>query len=966
MTISVLDVQRVLTTGTGTTVTVTLNNLSGSSVVIVAACSARTVNTAFTITDVTWAGGSMGAADVSRSDNLNGFPAGISALYSVAIGNPSNATETVVMTLSTSNAMRAVTVYALGGVTQSAFVHDTATQGTITGATNTSISLNTSQATDLTLSVVTCASQLTGTPGAGQTPSQEATTDPVTGTHMASYVLPGNEPSQNMTWSWGSSSFVHAGATYIDAGVVPPAIALLDEDTVVGTGTNGDPVTVSLGPLTGSDVCIILCASGNKEANKIAPTTATWDGNPMDPAVLAAGNANFNTGDQLGEIWVLPIGDVSGLTADVVWTLSATDPTGAGRICYAAAYTGINQGGAVFDTAKFEEGSFSSGTTVSTTVNVPDDSLVISCMGANEAVAPMTFDNGPGETVHANLNNGVGNGTDCAIAVATLNPGATPTQTMGWTWGIGAVRAHAVASFNIADPITITETISSKGTNAIINVTDTDITVNGTGMQGTGDTVVVYADSTNYTTATKVVQLTSSVTATSVNWDEPNLGTIGRGMHYIFVVKNFGLGSESRSDAFAVQVEAFTDAKNIVKRVYTTDGTTGNVIVVDNTPFVPKAAIIQWVGTNDTNSLVAPAHLGMCFVATNNSGGIDIVSSTSPSINRRRQALGSGSLIIMSESSSSGTDQVTGTPTLTSNGLDINFTNNTAGKTLYITFFGGIGVEATLSQFAISDGSVSGLTHQPDLVFGLSNCASTANDTSFAVISFGIATAGAAQCGTSANYSGTSRNASCTDAHFLAQVASGGTTYDWEMVITSINSDGYSWTGSNADLGYGLAITFGGPQVNLLQFDTDASGVQGFTENLPDLGFDPGYIGIATATRVGTSIASALGARWSYGSCLPNLNQNSTYSHHLPATGTGTARQQRANTLVAMGSALTTSLEFQAKISVFGQVSTIEYVSKPAASLRLCVLGIETGDEIAGDTDGAAVMTSFHGEDIVP
>ena len=963
MAITVIDEIRVLQTGSGNTVTVNVNNLTGTNVVIVAACSARTTNIAFSITDVTWDGGSMGAPDVTRQEDLNGFPRGIAANYSIAIGNPSNLSASVVMTLDTSSAMRCVTVYVLGGVAQTSFVHDTATQGVISAATNTSITLNTSQATDICISVVTCANQLTGTPGAGQVGSQEQTNSPTSGTHLASYVLPGAQPTQTMSWSWGNSSFAHAGATYIDAGVVPPAIALLDEDTVVGTGTNGDPVTISLGPLTGSDVCVILCASASKETTKLTPTSATWDGGAMDPGALAAGDPNSGAGHQLAEIYVLPIGNPSGLTADVIYTLGGT-PSGAGRICYAAAYSGVNQSNPIFNTATFGDGPLGSGTSRVDTVNVPDDSLVIDCMSISEQLA-LTFTQGPGETVHANLDNGAGNGEGMALGVATFNPGATPTQAMGWSWGASAVRAHSVASFNIADPLSITSTVSSRGTNAIIDVQDRDITVNGLGLQGPGDTVVVYADGSDYATATKVVQLTTLVTNTSVNWVEPNLGTIGRGSQYIFVVKNFGLGSESRSDAFAIQVEAFVPNPNSARRVYETTGATGNTVVVDDLPFEPKAAIIQTQDNATPDSLAAPAQLSVCFVAGNAAGGVAIVSSTSPLITRRRQALGSGALMILSTASSAGVDQLTGTPALTSNGININFTNNTAGKELYITFFGGDSVEAELTQFTVSSGSVGGLPFQPDLIFGTGVASSVADDTSFAMLSFGMCVAGPTQCSIGARYDGTNRTSATDSTNFIAQFGNSGTVYDWEMAITSINSDGFSWSGTNADLGYALSINLGGAQATLLDFITTSNGTNGVSENLPDFGFDPGIIITGTSALTNSVGPTNVGARWSVGTCVGALDHGCTYAHHNASTGTGTARQQNSDTLLCMSSSATTSLTFTVECTAFGSISTLRYPLKPAAALHLCVLAVQSGDTIAGDTDGAAVMTSFSGRNLV-
>ncbi len=738
MTISILDTQSVNTTGSGTTVTVTLNNLTGTDVVIVACATARTSNITFTISSFTWDGGALTTA-INEQADLNGFPRGIARVSYLAIGNPSSLTANVVLTLSTSSAGRAVTVFAMQAIDQTTPLNATASGSVISASTGTSRSV-TSTNTDFVVDCVTLAANITMTASGSQVEAGKFNiSSPVASAHGASYLLPGNATSTTMGWSWSSSSFNHAVASFTDSGFVP--------------------------------------------------------------------------------------------------------------------------GG----------------------------------------------------------------------------------------------------------PPTITSTVSSKGTDAIIDVRDTDITINGTDLLGDVNTVVYYAETSVFATTKKVQQTINSVTGTSINWVEPSLGVIGRGNKFLFVVTNEGEIDEDISVGFAIQVEGFVTSgiPDFSRNIHVTNGSTGVQTIVTGLNFTPKAAIIVAIETPNLDSIDAEAPSTICLVATNGTMGDGTTGkNVGGTVLRRKQASGTGSLIVMDASTTSAADFVRGTPVLTATGLDINFTLNTSGIRLYISFLGGDDVTASVNEIQINDGSLTGLAFQPELIIGTSVglTQGSAGDDVFSLRTWGFANA-TDQCLLGFTNDET-RNCTAKSGSFLGQIV--GTGFTWEMSITALTADGFTWSGTNTDSAYVLSLDLGGRGTFIGQFVTTANGTDGLSESLSDVGFDPELIVIMTATRTSESLATALGGRHSIGSCTAALDNRCTTTRWLPATGAGVAEQFQSEQLILAGSSTSGVNTFTGLITVFGQVSTIQYPIKPAAAIILHILAFEKGpdESIATDGDSAHTPTLFSGEEV--
>lgn len=734
-------------------------------------------------------------------------------------------------------------------------------------------------------------------------------------------------------------------------------ISILDTESVNTTGS-GTTVTVTLNNVTGTDVVIVACATARTSNISFSVSSFTWDGGALTTAVNRTANlAGFPLG--LSRISYLAIGNPSSLTANVVLTLSTSS---AARAVTVFALQGVDQTTPLNATNNFAFTSAASSNNISVTSTNTD--FVVDCLtlGANNTPSAS------GSQVEAGKFN-ISSPASAAHGTSYLLPGDASSTTMGWTWS-SAPFVHVVASFTDSGFVpsgspTITSTVSSKGTDAIIDVRDTNITINGTDLLGTVNTVVYYADTSVFATTLKVQQTINSVTSTSINWVEPSLGVLGRGMKFLFVVTNEGEIDEDISAGFAIQVEGFVTSgiPDFGRVVHVTNGSTGNQVIITGLNFTPKAAVIAAIATSNLDSIDADAPSTMCLVATNGTMGDGTTGkSAGGTVLRRKQASGTGSLIVMDASSTSATDFVTGTPVLTATGLDINFTNNTAGIRLYISIFGGDDITASVDEVQINDGSLTGLAFQPEMLIGTSVglTQGSSGDNVFSLRTWGLANA-TDQCLLGFTNDET-RNSTAKSGSFLGQIV--GTSFTWEMQITALTSDGFTWSGSNSDSAYVLSLNLSGRNTFIGQFATTANGTDGLSESLPDFGFDPEFIVLMTVARGDELLSSAIGGRHSIGSVTAALDNRCTTTRFLPSTGGGTAEQFQSEQLILAASSTSGINTFTGKITVFGQISTIQYPIKPAVSLILHLMAIEkSSDEtIATDGDSAHAAILFHGD----
>lgn len=365
-----------------------------------------------------------------------------------------------------------------------------------------------------------------------------------------------------------------------------------------------------------------------------------------------------------------------------------------------------------------------------------------------------------------------------------------------------------------------------------------------------------------------------------------------------------------------------------VRRTYTTDGTTGNVSVVTGLPFVPKLCIIESTGSVARDVVATDRNvLTRCFVDTTTAMGAS-VGSRNTGVNKRQQASGTGSLIVVDATDSGASPEVLGTPALTAAGLDINFTTALSGRILEFYFMGGDDVTARVVEIQISDGSVTGLGlgGAPTLLWGVSPCLTqgTASDTTNCLWTMGIANA-TDQWVVSHDGAGSDKNAVQDQSSFLRQIL--GTSNTWTMSITSLDADGFSWSGSNADNAYVLAVRLATGLTFVGQVAKTADTTDGVSESLPDTLIDDlGMYEICTINRLNNGNTSAEGWRFSNGRCFAAEEQSSFSSTHLPASSTGdeTVRTMSLINIVQCSRTLSI-IDLKGEITAFQRIPTIRW-----------------------------------------
>jgi hypothetical protein len=121
----------------------------------------------------------------------------------------------------------------------------------------------------------------------------------------------------------------------------------------------------------------------------------------------------------------------------------------------------------------------------------------------------------------------------------------------------GGSNATVSAAFAVTITTPTTPTLTSvQGGRTYFYPNEVNLAVVGTNLAPGGTTKLVWADSTNYTSAVKQDQTISSVTATTLNWNAITLGSIGEGFFYLFAVTWAGNVKERRSASFPIRISS--------------------------------------------------------------------------------------------------------------------------------------------------------------------------------------------------------------------------------------------------------------------------------------------------------------------------------------------------------------------------------------------------------------------------
>ena len=730
------------------------------------------------------------------------------------------------------------------------------------------------------------------------------------------------------------------------------AIARIFEATVVGTGTGGatQTVTVPFSAVSGSNCCAVLLCTARSTLDTFN-ISATFDGSPMTLAAEASA-ALGGFGEGSASIFYLPVGNLSNASGDAVFTMTSSDGD-IGRIATLVILSDVDQAAPLnnTDTTTFTSGGISSSVTV---LSASTDFVLDAITFGGQ---PSTVTVGAGQTLIDNSDNGVGNGDSTEHACSEEGGGAS-TTTMSWSFSSSSY-AHVGASFqeNLGpDSPEITEVTPSEGAGAIVRPSDKAIGVDGVNLSPGGTTELWMAETNSFAAATKVQQSISSITGTSLVWDEVNFGSFPLGVKYLFVVTDAGGPGELVSSAFPI-IATNKDVR-FGKATHITNGTASLQTVASGLDFKPVAAFINVTGNTSLETIESGCEIGHCLVTLNGSAGVGAASqATGPVVRKRKQAFGTGSLMIMDGTSDAAADHVTGTPALTDDGMEIDFSINTAGYYIEIIFIGGRSVQAEVVDVTISDGSYSGLGFSPEFLIGISSnqTAGSVSDTTFArqVIGFAKGSGATDQHYMATDHDSADRNTSIVEGAFLAQLSATANT--WEMAITSFDADGFSWSGTNADNAYVMAMHLDGAQIFMDQW-ANVQTTPASEEDLPDSGIDqPGVLVMMNGGRTTPGPATALGVRWATGICFRDEVQSGATNVFAPATGTGTTEQHHSHDHIISNSSTAGTLTIQSTIVRFSRTPRLRHDAVPAAGLLHNLLMIE---EIFGDDEGGAWATA--------
>lgn len=674
--------------------------------------------------------------------------------------------------------------------------------------------------------------------------------------------------------------------------------------------------TAGLSAISGSNVMMVALVSiRNDFFTGWGAPTATWNGVTMSQAVGVSGFL-AGIGEARSYIFYLPVGTVAGLSANCVVSAADSDNDYAVQVTIAA-YARVLQVSPVNGTSSSVQ---LSSTSISASVSSDPDDLILQTATFSEVSAGAAVTASDGQSKRTGISTTVGAPMSHMAGDDTADAGP---NTSG-DWGsFNSPHTYVIASFS-EDPTPAPPNILNVNGGSFADPDEINLTVNGTDFDEPGTTNLYYADSATYATANTQVQTISGVTSATLNWDAINVGSIGEGDNFLFIVTDDGGGGEMVSPAFPIlvgQAEVFA-----IRRVYTTDGTLGPVLVLPIDFDLPKAAVIRGNSSTAVDTVQNDAVYSLCLVDETTSVGLGIGSEHTPGeAHQREQTQGVGSLLI--HDGGTGPHLVEGTPSLSAAGLTIDFTINTAGLNLEIFVIGGASVQAKVDHLAVNTSPRTGLGFRPDLLVGVTAGINSAQsgDSTFALLSFGLCIDPGTpqQWSLSSNQSGTTRNSVVSDGAFLGQLA--GTIFDWQMAITSFDVDGYSWSGSDPDGFNALALRMPGRKFFLTTFNKDDV-VPGTTQDLPDIGFEPGAFILVTAGKNAGTPSPALGGRWSIGFTTAE-GQDVATAMALPDVGAMTAEQFSSFTNTVAVSSLSGQITALGEVTEFGQISTIKWIN---------------------------------------
>lgn len=722
------------------------------------------------------------------------------------------------------------------------------------------------------------------------------------------------------------------------------------ESTVVGTGTGGSTqtVTVPFSAVTG-DNCLAVLTGTARNTGTTFSISATFDGNAMSmDAEATAALGGFGEGS--ASIFSYAAGDLSSASGNAVFTISGSDGD-TGRIATLAIYSDIEQVTPLRATAT--DTFVSATTSASVAVTSASTDLAVDCITfGTQNVSPVE---GAGQTLVGNDENGTGNGDACEHASSEEMGGSTST-TMSWTFASSAFSLAAATykeATGTGDPV-ITSVVPAGGAGKPVRPNEKDIAINGTDFNPGGTTAVYLTAMSAFSDPKKRGQTISGITATTINWDEVDMGSMPEGRVYLWVVTDEG-GPQERLSAPFELILGYPDV-HWAKVDYVTDGGTGVKTVASGLKFKPRGAYIMVTGNTALETIEAPMELSNCIVSETTAMGIGCGSDDPAGAVKRQQISGAGALFVMDADVTANPDHVVGTPSLTDDGMDVDFTTNASGYHLLIIFVGGNTVQAECAEITMSDGSYVGLGFEPELLIGLTSMqtAGATSDSSFSRQCVGISVGATTnQHMMAMDADGAARNTSIQESVFLAQLNDQANT--WAIDVSSLDSDGFSWnqTGTGlGDGGYVLAVRLDGAKTFIDHFITTQS-LDNDEENLPDSGIDePGILILQCAARSTPGPTGLAGGRWAMGVCMEDEDQAGITAVYVPPTSTADTECHHSHTDAISNTSVGSDLTLETRVVVFGRTPRLKYIDNPTSGIRYNVFMAE--ELSSADEDGAA------------
>ncbi len=299
---------------------------------------------------------------------------------------------------------------------------------------------------------------------------------------------------------------------------------------------------------------------------------------------------------------------------------------------------------------------------------------------------------------------------------------------------------------------------------------------------------------------------------------------------------------------------------------FVTPASGSTVISVTDKGTNPKAILIwgTWANADDVNRANAEQWWGVSDGV--NHRALMANAESNAVINTQRNNSATACLLI--EDPADDSIDVVATAAMNVNDVTINYSVFTAGFVVHYEIFGGADCQAAVQQFAANTSPHTGVGFQPTLLLMGTSGNLIPAASIHAYQSFGAVADNGVSIDQWALFSYFGDNDLDTIGSALASGFSAG-QYDvdfanWTMTITSIDADGFTWTGTNADDVICLCLDMGNSAVDVGTF-TKATGAAPVDQDLPDLGFIPQFYHLSTSSEVLETINVNRDARVSHG-----------------------------------------------------------------------------------------------------